>query len=314
MAAPNEIAITRIYDAPPQKVWDAWNIPEQVAAWWGPRGFTITTIQKDVRPGGTWTFTMHGPDGVDFPNEIAFLEVEEGARLIYDHGAGGGQPPMFQVHVAFTAVGNKTQLDMRMILATAEAAEETRKRVKKFGGNSTWDRLAEYLNETLHKKSSFVLNRTFPCSVERMYALWTDPTHIANWLAPTGSTMTFLRADIRVGGETFYKMVTETGMVMFGSTHYSEMSKPNRLSYTQLFRTETGEISRHPMAPLWPESMRTVVEFIEEGPNATRVTITWEPSEKSTAEEIAMFCGARAGMTQGWTGSLDKLDEHLIAS
>lgn len=54
----NEIRLTRVYDAPVQAVWDAWTVPEQAARWWGPRGFTITTHSKDLRPGGTWRYTL----------------------------------------------------------------------------------------------------------------------------------------------------------------------------------------------------------------------------------------------------------------
>ena len=42
-------------------MWDAWTDAAQVAQWWGTRGFTITTHSKDVRPGGHWRYTMHGP-------------------------------------------------------------------------------------------------------------------------------------------------------------------------------------------------------------------------------------------------------------
>ena len=48
----NEIRIIRLFDAPVQAVWDAWTDPRQVGQWWGPRGFTITTHSKDLRPGG----------------------------------------------------------------------------------------------------------------------------------------------------------------------------------------------------------------------------------------------------------------------
>lgn len=310
----NEIAITRIYDAPVKRVWEAWVEPEQVAQWWGPRGFTLTTKQKDVRPGGTWTYTMHGPDGVDWPNKTVFLEVEPESLLVYDHGANDDHPALFRVKVRFTAMGDKTKMEMRMILATPEAADETRAFVKKAGGNATWDRLAEYLDETLHHKEVFVHSRSFHCSVERMYAIWTTPEQMAAWLPPAGSTMEFLRADISVGGSTFYKMTTATGQAMFGSAHYLELSKPSRIVYTQQFRTEAGELARHPMAPLWPQSMLTVVEFTAEGPDETRVTITWRPEGECTREEMAMFTGARSGMTQGWTGSLDKLEDYLNAS
>ena len=49
---PNELYIERIYDAPVKMVWEAWTEPDQVAQWWGPRGFTITTKHEDVRTGG----------------------------------------------------------------------------------------------------------------------------------------------------------------------------------------------------------------------------------------------------------------------
>ena len=94
---PNELYISRIYDAPLKMVWDAWVDPAQVAQWWGPRGFTLTTKQKDVRPGGTWTYTMHGPDGVDWPNITFFHEVEKHKKLVYDHG--GNDDPKIGKHL-----------------------------------------------------------------------------------------------------------------------------------------------------------------------------------------------------------------------
>ena len=95
----NEIQITRVYDAPVEAVWDAWTDPEQVAQWWGPRGFTLTTHSKDLRPGGNWDYTMHGPDGTDYPNKTKYLEVEKHAKLVYDHGGNDDRPPLFRVTV-----------------------------------------------------------------------------------------------------------------------------------------------------------------------------------------------------------------------
>jgi len=184
---PNEIAITRLYDAPVKMVWDAWTDLEQVAQWWGPRGFTITTHSKELRPGGQWIYTMHGPDGVDWPNIATYYVVEPEKRLEYDHGATETTPALFRVTVTFTDVDGKTRLDMIMALPTAEAAVETRAFIKQVGGNSTWDRLAEYLEEEKTGDDIFVINRSFPVSVETMYELWTDPAHFTQWLPPTDS-------------------------------------------------------------------------------------------------------------------------------
>jgi len=307
----NEIRIVRMYDAPVQAVWDAWTDPAQVAQWWGPRGFTITTHSKDLRPGGHWSYTMHGPDGTDWPNNTHYLEVEPLAKLVYDHGGSEDRPPLFRVTVVFSEVDGKTCMDMRMGLASAEAAAQTRQVIKHANGNTTWDRLAEYLAKRLSDREQFVIARTFDAPLAVMFDMWTKPEHFSRWLAPTGFDMRFIRADIRTGGDSLYCM---TGpFTMYGRAHYEEVSSPDRLVYTQQFCDEHENIARHPMAPTWPETMRTIVDLAAEGPDRTRVTITWEVAGPATAEEMAVFTSARAGMTQGWTGSFDKLDAVLAS-
>src|SRR5262245_20267322 len=128
--ASNEIHIQRIYDAPVKAVWDAWCEPDQVAQWWGPRGFTITTHSKKLEVGGVWHYTMHGPDGTDYVNKTLYHEVEPYAKLVYDHGGNDERAPLFRVTATFRDVGGKTQLDMTMRMATAEAAAESRKMIK----------------------------------------------------------------------------------------------------------------------------------------------------------------------------------------
>ena len=97
----NELQITRIFNAPIEAVWDAWTDPEQVAKWWGPRGFTITTHSKELRAGGSWKYTMHGPDGADYLNISNYLEVDTHKKLVYDHGGGDEQKPLFRVTGSF---------------------------------------------------------------------------------------------------------------------------------------------------------------------------------------------------------------------
>lgn len=307
----NEIKITRIYDAPVKAVWDAWTDPKQAAQWWGPRGFTITTHSKDLKVGGIWHYTMHGPDGTDYPNKTLYHEVEKLKKLVYDHGGNDEQAPLFRVTVLFSESKGKTTMDMTMRLATPEAAEETRKFIKKAGGNSTWDRLAEYLEAESTKKDIFVINRTFDSSIEHMYEMWTNPEHLSKWLPPTGFTMKFIRSDIREGGTTFYVMTDGDKVTMYGRAKYLELKKPNRVVYTQQFCDEHENISRHPFAPTWPETMLTTLTLTEEGPDQTRVTILWEVFGEATREERDMFHAAKDGMTLGWTGSFDKLEEYL---
>jgi uncharacterized protein YndB with AHSA1/START domain len=309
--AANEIRITRVYDAPVSLVWDAWTQDEHVVRWWGPRGFSLTTHSKDLRPGGSWVYTMHGPDGKDWPNFTRYHEVEPRAKLVYDHGASSADAqPLFRVTAIFTDLGGKTELDLRMTLESAEAAAQTRTFVKAAGGNGTWDRLAEFLERQTSGADVFVINRSFETDIATMFDLWTKPEHFAKWLPPTGMTMDFHRIDIRPGGEGFYSMGNDA-VTMYGKIAYTRIERPRLLQYTQCFTDAQENLSRHPMAPLWPAYMHTTVRFTEEGPSRTRVAVRWQPDQSATPEEIAVFAGARGGMTMGWTGSFDKLDALL---
>lgn len=309
---PNEISITRIYDAPVKAVWDAWTDPEKTAQWWGPRGFTLKTHSKDLRVGGHWSYTMHGPDGTDYPNKTLYHEVEQYKKLVYDHGGNDDRPPLFRVTVLFAEIDGKTHMDMTMALETAEAAAQTRDFIKKAGGNATWDRLAEYLSKQATGKEQFVINRSFDVPLDVMFDMWTKPEHIAQWLPPTGFTMEFIRPDDGTEGSTsFYFMTNGKGVDMYGRKKIIKVLRPNQLIYTQQFCDKDENISRHPLAPTWPETMLTNVQFAAEGPDRTRVTVTWETHGKVTAEELAIFMQSKPGMTQGWTGSFDKLEQYF---
>jgi uncharacterized protein YndB with AHSA1/START domain len=141
-----EIVFTRSFDAPRELVFEVWTRREHLAHWWGPNGFTITTHEMDVRPGGLWRFVMHGPDGVDYPNRIVFSEVVKPERLVYDHAGEEGAPANFTVTATFGQEGSSTRLTMRMVFPTAEERDRV---VKVYGaiegGKQTLGRLGAYL-------------------------------------------------------------------------------------------------------------------------------------------------------------------------
>jgi uncharacterized protein YndB with AHSA1/START domain len=140
-----ELIITRVFNAPRKLVYEAFTDPEQLPQWWGPKGFTITVQEIDIRPGGVWRFVMHGPDGVDYDNKIVYTEVVSSQKLVYSHG-GDEEDEQFQVTVTFAEQDNKTELTMRMLF---KSAAELDKVVKEYGAiegaKSTLDRLEEQL-------------------------------------------------------------------------------------------------------------------------------------------------------------------------
>lgn len=308
---PNELSITRIYEASVQHVWDAWVDPKKAAKWWGPRGFTITTHSKDLRPGGMWHYTMHGPDGTDWINKTIYLEVEKYQKLVYDHGGNDEQAPLFRVTVLFTETKGKTKMEMTMAFPSADVVPGMKKFIKEAGGNSTWDRLGEYLDKQIQNKERFIINRSFEAGIERVFEMWSKSEHLEKWLAPTNVSMKILKGELKEGGEIDYSM-TGQDLEMFGRISYEQIRPVSLITYSQVFLSRDGKVSRHPHTPTWPERIWTRVEFAAEGENETRITLTWEPIGNVTEAEWHAFIDAKRGMAQGWTGSLDKLETLLI--
>ena len=119
-----ELIFTRVFDAPRELVFKAWTDPRHLVQWWGPKGFTTSIYEMDVRPGGVWRLTMHGPDGVDYKNRIVFLEVVKPERLVYKHEPEeGSEPVTFEITVTFAEEGGKTRVTMRMLFPSLAERE-----------------------------------------------------------------------------------------------------------------------------------------------------------------------------------------------
>ena len=144
-----EIVTSRVFDAPRELVWSAMTDAKHVVNWWGPRGFTTTVETMDVRVGGVWKHTMHGPDGTDYPNKSIFREVVRPERIVYSHAGGDGKGPgaNFVAWWTFEEIAaNRTKLTVRLVFPSKDARDFVE---QKFGaaegGKQTLARLAEYL-------------------------------------------------------------------------------------------------------------------------------------------------------------------------
>jgi uncharacterized protein YndB with AHSA1/START domain len=144
-AADREIVMTRTVNAPRALVWDAWTQADHIAAWWGPNGFTTTHKEMKVAVGGVWRFTMHGPDGTDWPNRIVYREVVKPERLVYDHDDDEIGARSFVSTVTFEDLGGKTRITLRLAFDSKEARDATVKFGAVEGGNQTLTRLEAHL-------------------------------------------------------------------------------------------------------------------------------------------------------------------------
>lgn len=199
---------------------------------------------------------------------------------------------------------------MTMAFPSAEVAKTTKKFIRQANGNSTWDRLAEYLEQEDTGKDIFVIHHAFEAPIETVYEMWANPKHLQKWLPPQGFDMKVLKGDIKTGDSLFFSMSNGSDFSLYGRMEYVKLEKGKTIAYSQQFCDKNGNVSRHPGAPTWPETLMTTVTFTEEE-NGTRVRVQSEPYGSTTSEELSEFIKERTGMTQGWNGSFDKLEEIL---
>ncbi len=309
-----QINTERLLNAPRELVWKVLTFPEHLQYFWGPDGFTNSYKKFDLRVGGEALFTMHGPDGTDYPNRFIFRTITPPSYMAWDHDGGDDHPESlhFLGEIELLAEGNKTRIHLRLTVDSVAQRDEIAKYAVE-GGIQNLDRLAAYVAPMAEALNRFVIERSFGVSQQRLFEVCSQVEHIRQWMSPAGMKVIKAEQDLKPGGTYHYGLATTDGHEMWGKITYKEITPTTRLVYLQSFSDKFGNITAHPMAPTWPKEMVTIFDFIPEGPNQTKLKITWTYAGIDDAE-AATFHAAHAGMTGGWTGSLDQLQAYLAKS
>ena len=299
------IVTSRLFDAPRELVWDVWTDPHHVSQWWGPHGFTTTTSEMNLRPGGVWRFVMHGPDGVDYKNRVVFREVVRPERLAYAHGGEEEYDDIqFEVTVTFDDEGGKTRVTLHSVFPTAEARDfVVREHGAIEGAKQTLERLGAQLSTML------VIERTFDAPRDLVWAAWTEREHLLQWWGPKGFEVFSCTQDLRPGGIMHYGLRNDGGMTMWGRWVYREVTPPERLVFVSSFSNEEGGMTRSFFSDDWPLETLTTVRFAE---NDGKTTITMYGIPINAPEsEHRLFESYHPSMQGGWGGTFDQLAEYL---
>jgi uncharacterized protein YndB with AHSA1/START domain len=306
-----QIITTRLIAAPRELVWKVLTTPEHLKHFWGPDGFTNTFKTFDLHVGEEARFTMHGPDGTNWPNRFMFRVIEPPHLLRFDHdnGGEGDVDHKFTNEIELTDVAGKTRVDMRMTEASIAARDAVAQYAVE-GGQQNLDRLAAYVAPLADVKNLFVVERSFPVSQERLFRACTDAKEMAHWFAPAGMTTIKAEQDLKPGGTYHYGLSSGQGNEMWGLVTYKEITPSSRLVYCQSFSDPQGGLTRHPMTATWPLEMLTIMDFVREGEMQTRLKISWIYAGVDDAEGET-FRAAHDGMNGGWTGTLDGLYAYL---
>ena len=136
-----DIVNTRLFDASPTQLFEAFSDPMRLAKWWGPNGFTNTIHEFDFRPGGAWRITMHGPNGADFENESQIVEFEKPKRVVFEH-----LRPFhwYRMTMTFRPVGERSELKWLMNIEASPDSEKLKAFIEQ-ANEQNFDRLAAHL-------------------------------------------------------------------------------------------------------------------------------------------------------------------------
>lgn len=112
------LVLTRLIDAPRERVFNAWIDPKQFAKWWGPHTFTAPVVELDVRPGGKINVHMQGPKGSPwekpYPMGGEFREISKFDRLVFTSSIGGGAVHENLNEVTFIDKAGKTEMTLKV--------------------------------------------------------------------------------------------------------------------------------------------------------------------------------------------------------
>lgn len=122
-ASERELRLTRIIDAPRERVFHAWT--QHLPEWWGPYGMTTPVCEMDLRPGGVFRTVMRAPDGTEYPTRGIFTEVVPNERIVFTDAFDAGWIPnpaaFFTAIVTFEALpAGRSRYTARALHWTAE--------------------------------------------------------------------------------------------------------------------------------------------------------------------------------------------------
>jgi len=151
MPADRELTLTRLIDAPREKVYRAWTDPELLKQWFAPLPYTTPVAELDIRPGGSAFIVMRGPDGKDLPNHGVYLEVVANQRLVstdaYTKAWEPSEKPFMTLILTFEDEGGKTRYTARLRHWTVDDREAH----EKMGFHQGWGICADQLTALVAK-------------------------------------------------------------------------------------------------------------------------------------------------------------------
>lgn len=140
-----EIVVTRVFDAPRERVYEAYTDPSLIPEWWGPSGIETTVDEMDVQPGGKWRYVQHMPDGSDVAFHGIYHETAAPERIDFTSEFGGAPGNVVLETVTFEEQDGRTKLTDTSVFQSVEARDATLESGMEEGTHDSMERFADLL-------------------------------------------------------------------------------------------------------------------------------------------------------------------------
>ncbi len=150
----HDLTITRVLDAPLERVWRAWTDPKELQAWWGPRGVTNPVCTWEAEADGEIEIVMLAGEelgelkGSEWPMNGQFKKVVPQQKLIFSSQAMADGKPILEnlCTVTFNRQGNKTEMTLNVVVTKVTPQAEGPLAGMKMGWTQSIDKLEEFLS------------------------------------------------------------------------------------------------------------------------------------------------------------------------
>lgn len=145
-----EIAMTRVFDAPKQMIYDAWTKPELLKRWFGPPGWNLVVCDIDLKVGGAYRYVMRGEDGSEMGWGGVYRELTPPDRFVVtERFDEAWYPGEAIITTELVEENGRTIFTSTVLYESREARDGVLTTGMEHGVAASCDRLAELLAKEL---------------------------------------------------------------------------------------------------------------------------------------------------------------------
>lgn len=285
-----EVVITRVFDAPAERVFDAWLDTRTLGQWLfaTPTG-QMKKVEIDAHAGGSWLI-IEQRGKVKAEHYGKYLKVDRPKCLQFTFGGPGFPDTLVTIDIKPLKTGCALTLTHERVLP--EYKERTRQ-----GWDMILDGLASQLNKEDTSDREIVISRVIGAPRKRVWEAMTDPAQVAHWWGPKGFSTNIKRMELKVGGVWEHTMRGPDGTEYPNKSIFREIVNYEKIVYSLGGGRRDGRGA----------SFIATWTFEDEGKTKTRLTgrLVFPTGEDRD------FVVKEYGAIEGGKQTLERLDEYL---